>query len=270
MRQRVGGGVFLFDYAQVIPDPSWSFTAAERPSTCVTVVQRDGYPVRYVLNAIGNILAAQETVLGAGEEVVVWRYAYDGDGRRIAMLTPEGRVTQIYYGREDFYRRAIAPGDTSVPMWQDPNLSATEHACFGNAIATIRRSRLLQFAGQLDDVAIYGAIFPDPLVVLADDIIVKRTYEARFQQLATTSDPRHTAAPDPAAPESLDPNSPYSRHLTLTTFNGDAAATPAAIIYPDTTYPAPLPNGSTGVVRARQSFDAYDANGRPALDRAGG
>jgi RHS repeat-associated protein len=262
VRQRVGSGVFLYEYAQVIAHPAWTFSDADRPAACVTVVQRDGHPVRYVLNALGNILAAQETILGAGEETVVWRYAYDADGRRTATLSPEGRVIQVYYGREDFYRRAVLPGDPSLPMWQDPNLSPAEHARFGNVIATVKRSQKLTLTGLLDDIAIYGGVFPDVLVTVADDIIVKCTYEPRFQQLATLSDARFTASPDPAAPESLDPNSPYSKHLTVTTFNGDKGATPAAIIHPDTTYPLPLPNGVAGVVGARKTFDRYDRNGR--------
>jgi RHS repeat-associated protein len=262
VRQRVGSGVFLFDYSDVIPDPAWTFNDADRPISCVTVVQRDGHPVRYILNGMGNILASQETVLAAGEQDIVWRYGYDADGRRTATLSPAGRVTQIYYGSDDFYRRQINPGDSSLPMWQDPNLSAAEHARFANVVSTVRRSEVLTLSGQLDDLSIYGAIFPDPLVVVAEDIIVKRSYETRFQQLATTSDPRHTASPDPAAPESLDPNSSYSKHLTVTSFNGDAGATTAAINYPNTTYPAPLANGSPGVVAAQQTFDAYDANGR--------
>jgi RHS repeat-associated protein len=258
VRQRVGSGVFLLEYAQVLRDPAWTFSDSDRPTSCVTVVQRDGHPVRYVLNALGNILAFQETVLSAGEETVVWRYAYDADGRRIATMSPEGRVTQIYYGREDFYRRAISPGDASVPMWQDPNLSAAEHGRFGNLIATVQRSQILTLAGLLDEVAIYGNVFPDVLVVVPDDIILKRSYESTFQQLATISDPRYTASPDPAGPEPL----AYSHHLTVVTFNGDPGATPAAVTYPDTTYPLPLPNGATGVVRARKTFDRYDANGR--------
>lgn len=266
VRQRVGSGVFLFDYAGVIPDPSWTFSDPDRPTSCVMVVQRDGHPVRYVLNALGNILAAQETIVGAGEETVVWRYSYDADGRRTATLSPEGRVTQTLYGREYFYNRAVAPGHPSLPMWQDPNLSAAEHARFANVISTVQRSATMSLGGLLDNLAIYGDVFPPILGVIAavspDDIIVKRSYEDPFQQLETISDPRYTTSPDPAASESQDPNSPYSKHLTVMSFNADAGATPAAIIYPDTTYPAPLPNGSTGILGARKAFDAYDANGR--------
>lgn len=265
VRQRVGSGVFLFDYAQIIPDSSWDFSEANRPATFVTVIQRDGHPVRYVLNAMGNILAAQETIVDANEQRVVWRYAYDADGRRTATLSPEGRLTQIYYGREDFYRRRVSPGDESLPMWQDRNLSEAEHARFANLISTVQRSKKLTLTGLIDDLSIYGDVFPVVVNhVDSDDIIVKRSYENTFQQLATVSDPRYTSSPDPAAPESLDPNSPYSKHLTVITFNKDARATPAAIAitYPDTTYPAPLPNGTTGVKGAHKTFDGYDANGR--------
>ena len=262
VRQRVADGVFLFDYADVIADLSWSFGDADRPASCVTVVQRDGHPVRYVLNAVGNILASQETILGGGEQVVLWRYAYDADGRRTAALSPEGRVTQTYYGREDFYRRLLSPGDGSVAMWHDPQLSAAEHARFPNVIATVRRCVTLALAGLLDDLAVYGDVFPDVLAVTPGDIIVKYTYEGQFQQLATVSDPRYTSSPDPATPESQDPASSYSKHLTTTSFNSDPGATPAAVTYPDTTYPEPLPDGATGIAAARATFDAYDANGR--------
>ena len=261
VRQRVGSGVFIFEYSDVIQDPAWTFLEADRPASCVTVVQRDGHPVCYALNSLGNILASEETILAAGEQTIVWRYDYDADGRRTATLSPEGRVTQIYYGREDFYRRANSPGDPSLPMWQDPNLSADEHARFPNLIATVQRSVMQSLGGLLDDVSIYGDVFPDILSVVPDDIIVKRSYENRFQQLATTSDPRFTASPDPAAPESLDPNSPYSKHLTTTLFHGDPGATPASVTYPDTTYPEPLPNGLTGVQGARKTFVTYAANG---------
>jgi RHS repeat-associated protein len=262
VRQRLGNGVFLFDYADVIADPSWTFDDANRPASCVTVIQRNGHPVRHVLNATGNILASQETILAGDEQVILWRHAYDSDGRCTGTLSPEGRLTQIYYGREDFYRRQTAPGDTSVAMWHDANLSPAEHARFANVLATVQRATILTLNGLLDDVAIYGDVFPDVLDVSPDDIIAKYTYESRFQQVAATSDPRYTSSPDPAAAESQDPTSPYSVHLTVTSFNGDAAATPAAVTYPDTTYPAPLPDGTTGITAPRQTFDAYDANGR--------
>ncbi len=261
VRQRLGSGVFLFEYAQIIPDLGWTFPDEQRPTSCVMVVQRDGHPVRYVLNAMGNILASEETIVGAGKQTVVWRYAYDADGRRTATVSPEGRVTQIYYGREDFYRRQGSPV-SPLPMWQDQNLSAVEHARFGNVIATVQRSATSTLTGLLDDLAIYGDVFPsvidvDPL----NDIIIKCSYENTFQQLATSSDPRYTSSPDPAAAES----SAYSKHLTVMTFctvNGIVDAAPAAITYPDTTYPAPLPSGSTGVPGAQKTFDSYDSNGR--------
>jgi RHS repeat-associated protein len=262
VRQRIGSGEFLFDYAQVIPEPAWSFSDADRPTSCVTVIQRDGHPVTYILNALGNVLAAEEAITGTIQQQVVWRYAYDADGRRTTVVSPEGRVTQIYYGREDFYRRQIAPGDPSIEIWQDPNLSLAEHARFSNVIATVRRSATLKLPGLLNNLAIYGKVFPDVLVVALDDIIVKRSYESRFQQLATISDPRFTASPDPAAPESQNPASSYSKHLAVTSFNGDAAATIASVTYPDTIYPAPLPNGSTGVASPKKTYDAYDPHGR--------
>jgi RHS repeat-associated protein len=261
VRQRLGSGVFLFQYCDIIPDPSWTFEDAARPTSCVTVVQRDGHSVRYVLNDLGNILSAEETIVEAGEQTILWRYSYDADGRRTATLSPEGRLSQIYYGRTDFYRRQVSPGDPSVPMWEDPNLSAAEHARFGNVIASVQRSAKLTLNGALDDLAIYGDVFPDVLVVVPDDIIAKASYESKFQQLATISDPRYTASPDPAAPESLDPNSPYSKHLTVTSFRGDPGATPISVTYPDTTYPAPLSNGQTGIIGARRTFDLFDPNG---------
>ena len=261
VRQRVGSGVFMFDYAQVNANPAWDLSDVDRPASCATVVQRDGHPVRYVLNSMGNILASQETILGAGERKVVRRYAYDADGRLVATLTPEGRVTQTYYGREDFYRRQTSAGDESLPVWQDPHLSAAEHARFANILAGVQRSSLLTLTGLLDNLSIYGGVFPDVLTVTPDDIIVKFTYESTFQQRATISDPRYTASADPAALESQDPNSAYSKHLTVTAFNAKPGATPRSITYPDTTYPTPLPDGTTGVKAARKTFDAYEANG---------
>ncbi len=41
-----------------------------------------------------------------------------------------------------------------------------------------------------------------------------------------------------------------------------ASVTPSAVSFPSTTYPAPLANGSSGIMRARVTFDSYDPHGR--------
>jgi RHS repeat-associated protein len=259
--QRVGSGVFLFEWEQVLQDPSWTYSDADCPTSCVTVVQRNGHSVHYVLNAMGNILVSWEkTLAGCGEDVIVWRYAYDDDGRRIATLSPEGRMTQVYYGRQYYYDSNYSgrPDDQLPRPWQDANLSQQEHASFSNVLAIVQRAGLFDFSTLTDDLTIYDDIFPDVLAPPeGGDIIVKYSYEPTFQQWQTVSDPRYTTTADPDGPAS-----PAYATVTFNNRARDPEVKPAAITYPITTYPKPLPDGTTQIVNPALTFDAYDANGR--------
>lgn len=260
VRQRLGDGVVLFDWQQVIPNPAWTFSSVDRPDSAVTVIQRNGHEISYVLNAAGNVLLSRETVLaGRGTETLVWRFAYDGDGRQIATLSPEGCVTQTYYGRQHYYDTNY-PGESGpdVPLpWVDPHLKVADHVTFSNVLATVKRGGFFDLTRLADDVAFFGSIFPaatSPNALGGTDIIVKYAYESTFQQRATSSDPRYTASADPAFPEAP----AYFAHLTTVTFNPTPGATPAAITYPSTSYP----DGTAGVASAHLTYDLYDARGR--------
>jgi RHS repeat-associated protein len=257
--QRVGAGEFQFQWENVLQNPSWTFSEADCPASQVTLIQRNGHPVCYVLNAMGNMLLSRESVLtDYGFQSIVWRYAYDADGRQIATLSPEGRITQTYYGREYYYDQNYSGfSSENLPLpWEDSELSAQEHACFSNVLATVQRGSLFDFT---DDLSIYGDIFPEATTPNArggTDICTKYTYEPQFQQPATSSDPRYTASADPG--NSLE-SAAYFAHLTVVTFNGvDPRVLPEAITFPTTTYP----DGTTGVLSAQLTFNSYDANGR--------
>ncbi len=261
--QRVGEGVYDFGWTTVIQDPSWNYSDEDCPTSAVTVKQRNGHPVSYVLSALGNVLLSRETVsTAAGLQTVVWRYAYDSDGRQIGRLSPEGRMTQTYFGRAYYYDinyGTIAPPSTS----EDQNLTQAIYATFANVLATVQRGTLFAFSQLSDDLAIYGDIFPpakSPNALGGVDIVVKYQYEPVFQQRSMSSDPRYTNSADPNAAESA----AYGQHLTSVTFSDMTGLTaiPVAVTYPTTTYPTPLPDGSTGVVAATLTFDVYDANGR--------
>jgi RHS repeat-associated protein len=260
VRQRLSDGVYLFDWQLVVQDSEWTFIEADRPFTAVTMTQRNGHPIFYLLNSSGNVLLSRETILeGCANRTLVWRFAYDADGRQIAALSPEGRVTQTYYGREHYYATQYAGvADPDLPLpWQDPLLTPVERLAFPNALATVARGGFFDLTALTDDLAFLGDIFPsatDPAALGASDVTVKYTYEPRYQQRATASDPRYTTSADPGFAE---PPS-YYVHLTTTTFNAGPGATPASITYPTTTYP----DGSPGVVAAQLTYDSYDARGR--------
>jgi RHS repeat-associated protein len=259
IRQRLGDGVYLFDWQQVLPDPDWTFSAADAPSSSVMVVQRNGQAITHVLNAAGNVLLSSEQILAGGStQTLTWRYAYDGDGRQIAILSPEGRVTQTYYGREYYYDLKYPGTTVDLPLpWQDPKLTLEWRLTFANVLATVKRGAFFDLTTLSDDLAFFGDIFPpatSPNALGGTDAIVKYTYESRFQQRATTSDPRYTASAAPTFTEAPS----YGAHLTTVAFNTGPGATPAAVIYPSTTYP----DGTPGIANATLTYDLYDADGR--------
>lgn len=252
--QRVNDGVFLFEWQDVLQDPSWTYSDADCPTSSVTVVQRNGHSVCYTLSANGNILVSRESILGgSGLYDIIWRYAYDDDGRRVTTLSPQGRVTQSYYGREFYYDQnyPVNMGLTPPPPWMDATLSVQKHNTFSNVLATVRRGQL--FSPLDEGVSIYDDIFTSVTTTSADDIIVQYTYEGGFQQFASVSDPRFTNS---AVPGNGPPN------LTVVSFDSaDPVLKPTAIQYPDTRYPLPL-GGSSGVSGAELTFDSYDGLGR--------
>src|SRR5262249_27705180 len=147
---------------------------------------------------------------------VIWRYAYDNNGRRIATLSPQGRVTQVYYGSDYYYDQQYPNADRfnpPPPPWQDARLTMQEHHRFANVLATVRRAQLftpLEAGGP-----IYDDTFTAATTNQAGDIIIKYTYEDGFQQRASTSDPRFTTS---AAPGFAEPAA-YAKHLTVVSFD---------------------------------------------------
>ncbi|HEX8075815.1 MAG TPA: RHS repeat-associated core domain-containing protein [Thermoleophilaceae bacterium] len=258
-RQVAGAGEHLFEYEEVIEEFTHDYTAPERPAYQVNYLGPEGRRVHYLLNRAGNTLLEEEPVVSAsGLRWVGRRHRYDGDGRRIASLSAEGRLTQYLYGREQYAnRRAVDEAEVSA----DPELTMADRLGFGDLLATVRRAESYDPAARAAVVGDWGPIFPDVRTASADDVVTKLSYESDFHQPATISDPRFTTSADPDAAEP----SGYAATLTRFHYSG-AAGLLARIRHPDVT----LPSGgaATGV---EERFGPYDARGRllAQVDAAG-
>jgi RHS repeat-associated protein len=263
VRQRIAAGEIHIGYEAVVDDFDVTYTDVERPAIQVNLIERNGQVVHSVFNQFGNLLLREELVrTTSGLPDARWRYRYNADGARTAVLSPEGRLRQIYYVRDDFIRRREIT-DADVPT--DPTLTMDIRLSFGNVLATVERSGRFDLTNLNLGRRVWGH-FPDVVAgVAADDVVQKWTYEPSYQQMLTQSDPRFTTNPDPSFPE---PTS-YAATLTRWTYAGPAGDPNrhlAAIAYPDVV----RPDGTTQAA-VKETFDLYDANGRlfQHTDRAG-
>jgi RHS repeat-associated protein len=259
VRQRQGNGEYQFEYEDVLPEGSWDYRPEEIPAHRTLFYQRNGHVVEHVYNRLGNLIVKRERVIEeCRPRELISRYRYNPDGALMGSLSPEGSVVQFLYGREDFYARPANPGDLNLKPWQDPNLTAAERRKFGKQLAVVKRGRAYTPAMLSLARGLYGDIFPSIYAAQPDDVIVKFTYEPAAQQIATVSDPRYTQSADPRHPE----DSTYRRQLTRYEYSLVPRVNLRRVRHPDTTFPSPLPDGTTGLTGVTSECLRYDARGR--------
>lgn len=264
VRQRQGGGESTFEYEAVIPAFEHDYSDAQRPAHQTILMERNGHTIRHVYNKFGNLLYKKECIIEKGlPRKLVERYRYNRDGQLISTLTPEGVMTQHLYGREFFMRRHGITDAEEISTHDA--LTIQERQSFGRVLATVRRGRYYGFEELQLALGVWGDIFPDIFGGLdSDDIVVKFTYEPKYGQLLTVSDPRFTKSPNPEDEVSPKEHSRYKETLTKYAYTGPAdnpASDPtrllAEIQRPTPTLPDDAPGGT--VV---EKFEAYDKRGR--------
>lgn len=270
VRQRQGGGEYLFEYEDIDQIFDFDYPDEQRPAHQTILVERNGQPITQIYNKFGNLLQREQSVIERGlPRTLIEQYRYDRDGNVVSSLSPEGVFTQNLFGRDYFVRLHSLPENDVVPTNE---LTWKERQAFGRVRATVRRGEYASFDSFTLTQGIWGD-FPDildgtfPVTMLdrSQDIIVKMTYEEEFGQLLTVSDPRYTNSADPDAIE-------HPRHnetLTKYTYSGPSQLL-VKVKYP--TIPL-LPDGTLGTEIAERftkpdpidsniEIPAYDANGR--------
>jgi hypothetical protein len=107
-------------------------------------MDRGGQAIHLVYNQFGNLLLREELIrTDRGLRNVRWRYRYNGDGALVAALTPEGRLLQAYYGRDDFLR---VNGLTDADVATADALTMQARLAFGNALSVVQRGRTFGLA----------------------------------------------------------------------------------------------------------------------------
>jgi RHS repeat-associated protein len=257
VRQRQGNGEYLFEYETVISEFEFDYNASERPAIQVNQVLRNGQPVHFIFNKFGNLLLREEYLWkGLLRRLIKWRYRYNRDGLLIGTITPEGNVTQWYYGRDDYLRvNDLTDDEVST----DGNLTTSARLAFGNLLAVVRRGKRYDLAQMALNRGVWGDFFPDVLAALdPEDIVVKSTYEPDYQQVLSVSDPRFTARADPRYSEAPS----YAQHLIRYEYSALPVKLLTRIRHPDCTFPSPLANGGGGLTDIREEYLQYDALGR--------
>src|SRR5262249_14684944 len=86
VRQRQGGGEYVFEYETFINDFEFDYDDSERPAVQVNQVLRNGQTVHLVYNRFGNLLMREEYLRrGAARELAQWRFRYNRDGALAAL-----------------------------------------------------------------------------------------------------------------------------------------------------------------------------------------
>ncbi len=272
VRQRQGGGEYLFEYEDI--DQVFDFDDypdEQKPAHQTVLVERNGQPVTHIYNKFGNLLLREQCVIERGlPRKLVEQYRYDRDGNVISSLSPEGVLTQHLFGRDLFVRHHPLTLNGDVPT---TDLTWRERQAFGRIRATVRRGAYANFNSFTMTDGIWGnfpdilnGLFPVNMLDRSQDIIIKMTYEEVFGQLLTVSDPRYTNSADPDA---INEHPRHDETLTRYTYSGPAQLL-VKIKYP--TIPL-LPDGTLGSEIAERftkpdpidpliDIPAYDSNGR--------
>jgi YD repeat-containing protein len=145
VRQRQGNGEYFYEYETVVDEEfEFDYKDSEKPAVQVNQTMRNGQMVHFIFNRFGNMLLREEYLLQDGvKNLVRWRYHYNRDGALVGTITPEGCVTQFYYGRDD-YLSVYGISDDEVAT--NNNLTSTLRMGFGNLLAAVQRSQRYDFA----------------------------------------------------------------------------------------------------------------------------
>jgi RHS repeat-associated protein len=255
IRQREGGGERFFEYEDVSlatglpagqPEIEEDFPAHQ-----TVITRRNGHLVHHIYNKFGNLIAREEDAWASGSrQRLVTHYRYNRDGALIGEVSPEGRITQYLYGRDDFMRQPGVADLSEEELRQHGKLTWKRRLGFGNRLAVVRRFERSHFS---------SFQFPSPLRDLHEvaihpkDIVVKFTYaEDAYQNITSISHPRYTQSPFADGQES-------PQHVpTLTTFEYDPSQKQLKRIkYPDCTR-----DGQPEVADIEEQFLDYDPKGR--------
>jgi RHS repeat-associated protein len=254
VHQRFGNGQIEIEYETVM-DSFEEYKESERPAVQVNFTDRNGQRIHYVYNKFGNLLLREEYISRMGNrKLIQWRYRYNADGALLARLTPGGRLTQYYYGRDDFLRQQKI-GDAEVATHS--GLRQEDRLAFSNLLAVVRRAQFYDPLLAAEKVGVWGDIFPDVLSSLdPSDVVIKVSYESDYGQPLTVSDPRFTERADPNHQEGPS----YAAALTRYEYTGplgDPHRFLSRIDRPEPTWPDDTKPGP--VV---EQFDGYDTHGR--------
>ncbi len=254
--QREGNGITAFEYTDLVFEGDPRYPEHQRPAHQTRVRQRNGREIITTTNRRGQLLLSEEyAVIDSLPRWLRWRYRYNADGQLTAALTPSGCLTQYHYGREEFLRaQVLAPG-TELRLHEA--LDGETRQGFHRLLAVVERASPIGPEAVDLSLGVWGDIFPSLFSVEPEDRIVKSTYEPRYGQLLTVSDPRFTQSADPNAVEDAD----YDRTLTRFIYRGppsDATRLLDRISYPTPT----LPDGTPGDTVA-EHWPEHDEGGRP-------
>lgn len=263
VRQRLGAGESYFEYEQVVNEFDSPYSDSEEPAWQVNFVERNGQPIHYVYNKFGNLLLKEQYIFESGSlRLLQWRYRYNRDGALIGILSPEGSVTQYYYGR-DHYLQVHGITDEEVPIHN--GLTMQERLQFGNRLSMVRKGKTFSFEAMVRR-GVWSDFFPDILANDQSDIITKYTYEPDYQQLQTMSDPRFTQSADPGFAESRQYGDALTRYEYSRT-TGD----PTNRFLVRVRYPNLIQADGTIQAGATEEYIKYDTRGRilKQADRSG-
>lgn len=262
VRQREGCGERYFGYEDIslaIGSPVGQTELEEDwPAHQTVMAHRNGHPVHYIYNKFGNLIAREEDTWSSGtRRRLVTHYRYNRDGALIGEVSPEGRITQYLYERDEFVRQHQIGDLTEEQLCKQNKLTWKKRLSFGNRLAVVRRAKLkkpfstFQFPGPTPKL--------DPNSINPEDIIVKFTYDddGAYQNIESVSDPRYTDSPFAGSPANPDPNPKYTDTLTTFKYGGQANAFLQWIKYPNCKR-----DGQFELTDIKEEFLAYDPNGR--------
>ena len=268
VRQREGGGEYLFEYENIDEVFEFDYPDEQRPSHRTVLIERNGQPQSHIYNKFGNLLRREQCVIENGlPRKLVEQYRYDRDGNVVSSLTPEGVFTQHLFGRDYFVRRHGLTGNGEVATGQ---LTWRERQTFARILSTVRRARYSAFDEFVMTPSEWGS-FPDvlaPNVDRSQDVIIKMTYEAEFGQVLSVSDPRYTNSANPDA-QIADEHPRHEETRTKYTYAGPNRLLtriehPTIAILPDGTAGAEIVERFTkpDPQMLNAEVPAYDSNGR--------
>lgn len=266
VRQREGSGERYFEYEDIslaIGSPVGQTELEEDwPAHQTVMMRRNGHPVHYIYNKFGNLIAREEDAWTSGtRRRLITHYRYNRDGALIGEVSPEGRMTQYLYGRDEFIH-AIC--DLTEDQLRKRNeLNWKKRLSFGNRLAVVQRyekkyAPTFQFPGPLRDIY-------DVATHSTKDIVVKFTYGTTFQNIESISDPRYTKSPFTGNQED------YEYKKTLTTLEYYPLNNPLNGHLKLIKYPNIVQADQSELKNIVEHFLDYDGNGRLTKyeDRAG-